>query len=278
MTCKKTPTRCDTARLATLAKAMGCVVLGDDPEGEWITVNGQHIFIKQGEDKDAVVKGFIDKQKPAEPKTPKPSKRKAAKKAKPKVDDVAETPKRSVQLPKNPKRMNIDAADAALKQMGYARGASRYDFAKKETMYEVTDHKGVKSEASAKDLRKLIYKSSKSIALGDAPRKPIIAVDLDKTILEHAEYPSYGKPRDGAIKVLANLQAQGFDVVVHTSRTDEPGVKAVLAHFGIPHDRVSCGKLLADVYIDDRALDARSPWSELEGLAAQRVVPFAAAF
>jgi hypothetical protein len=108
-----------------------------------------------------------------------------------------------------------------------------------------------------------------------------IAVDLDGTLLEKAEYPSFGAPRDGAREAVCALRSSGYRVIVHTARPrrEKTAVEAVLHHYGISIDGVRCGKLMADVYVDDRALDARSPWSQVEGLARQRVsVPFEAAF
>lgn len=37
-------------------------MLKEEEDGDWITVNGSHIFIPKGEDKDQAVKDFIDRK------------------------------------------------------------------------------------------------------------------------------------------------------------------------------------------------------------------------
>jgi adenylylsulfate kinase len=90
-----------------------------------------------------------------------------------------------------------------------------------------------------------------------------IAVDFDGVIAEYDGWKGrgvFGLPRKDVIEALHELRAEGWKIVIHTTR----GVKEVrpyLAHHGIPHheinrnsDYLTLGvKPVADVYWDDRA-------------------------
>lgn len=94
------------------------------------------------------------------------------------------------------------------------------------------------------------------------PRKLLqwAAVDLDGTLAEGIWTPDnptsqIGSPLWHNVDKVLELDAQGYKIVIHTSRgwTDYENIERWLNHFEIPHRRIVCGKLLAKIYIDDRA-------------------------
>lgn len=98
-----------------------------------------------------------------------------------------------------------------------------------------------------------------------APRANLIwaAVDLDGTLAEGVWTPDHptteiGNPRPGIMKQVEELVQAGFKIVIHTSRpwTDYENIENWLKFWKIPFKHIVCGKLLAAVYIDDRAVSA----------------------
>ena len=112
---------------------------------------------------------------------------------------------------------------------------------------------------------------------------PIIAVDLDGTILEYDGWKGedhFGDPRVGARKALKELQRRGYLVVIHTCRGNTQAVKDVLHEHDLPYDYVNFNphqppgtsdKIQADIYIDDRAVNARQPWSKITKETLRRI-------
>lgn len=92
-----------------------------------------------------------------------------------------------------------------------------------------------------------------------------VAVDLDGTILERAEFPHFGPPRPGAKEAMEKLRDSGAEVVVWTVRDDAESVAEELRRHGIHFDDVnnSGKKHLAEVYIDDRGVDGREDWADI---------------
>lgn len=95
------------------------------------------------------------------------------------------------------------------------------------------------------------------------PRGELIwaAVDLDGTLAEpvwtpKTPGPEIGDPIWDNVGKLWGLVRSGYKVVIHTSRGwhDYEAIESWLNYWFIPHDKIVCGKLLAKVYIDDRAL------------------------
>ena len=85
------------------------------------------------------------------------------------------------------------------------------------------------------------------------------AVDLDGTLAVSVwPEPGIGEPIRHNVAKLKELKARNYKVVIHTSRGWEhyAPIEAWLESHGIPFDKIVCGKLLARVYIDDRALAA----------------------
>lgn len=100
-----------------------------------------------------------------------------------------------------------------------------------------------------------------------------LAVDLDGTIAEHCWTPEnptreIGKPIGKNVRKLRDAVAAGWKVAIHTSRawTDYEAIEAYLNHHGIYFNQIVCGKLLAVIYIDDRARHASDDsWIPGEG-------------
>jgi hypothetical protein len=94
------------------------------------------------------------------------------------------------------------------------------------------------------------------------------AVDLDGTLAESVWTPDnpvseIGPVRPGVKAKVDELVAAGYKIVIHTSRpwTDYENIEKWCIHNEIPFKHIVPGKLLAAVYIDDRALnDSESSW------------------
>jgi hypothetical protein len=89
------------------------------------------------------------------------------------------------------------------------------------------------------------------------------AVDLDGTLAQGIWTPDnptskIGLPIWENVDKVLKLDAEGYKITIHTARgwTDYNNIERWLNHFQIPHRRIVCGKILAKVYIDDRALNA----------------------
>lgn len=101
-----------------------------------------------------------------------------------------------------------------------------------------------------------------------APRTQLIwaAVDLDGTLSEGAWTPEsaatggreIGEPIERNVRKAEELRAAGYKIVIYTARGWEhyEAVESWLDHHGVPYDRIVCGKLLAAVYVDDRAVES----------------------
>jgi hypothetical protein len=95
------------------------------------------------------------------------------------------------------------------------------------------------------------------------------ALDFDGTIAEStwtASNPTAlpGHPIHRNIHKLYKLIDAGYKIVIHTSRSwaDYELVESWFNSWGIHFDKIVCGKLLADIYCDDRAIYSED-WSWL---------------
>jgi hydroxymethylpyrimidine pyrophosphatase-like HAD family hydrolase len=85
-----------------------------------------------------------------------------------------------------------------------------------------------------------------------------VVVDLDGTILQ--ERPTFERsltvPMLHAVESLQQLSAKGYHITVYTARSwaEYDMTLAQLHMFRIPFDLLLCGKPIADVWIDDRAM------------------------
>lgn len=96
------------------------------------------------------------------------------------------------------------------------------------------------------------------------------AIDFDGTIAESCwsidnQSSDCGKPIESGVRKLNDCRAQGYKIVIHTSRawTDYEIIEAWLKHYGIHFDKIVCGKLLAHMYVDDRGVHASEDVWEL---------------
>jgi hydroxymethylpyrimidine pyrophosphatase-like HAD family hydrolase len=104
----------------------------------------------------------------------------------------------------------------------------------------------------------------------------IIAIDFDGTIVEH-RFPSIGRTRPLAFKVLKALQDRNHQLILWTYRSGPKLVEAVqfCRSHGIEFyavnknypeeewDENSSRKILADMYIDDRNFGGIPSWLEI---------------
>jgi len=99
-----------------------------------------------------------------------------------------------------------------------------------------------------------------------------ICFDLDNTLVTYPIIPgdySSVKPIENTIELLRKLHKDGNTIIIHTARrmhTHKHNIGAVikdigrvtfdtLDNFNIPYDEIIFGKPIADVYIDDRAVN-----------------------
>lgn len=89
------------------------------------------------------------------------------------------------------------------------------------------------------------------------------AVDLDGTLAEGIWTPEdptskIGPPMYGQLEKLNGLVAMGWKIIIHTARPwhDYEQIEAWLNFYHVPWSQIICGKLLAGIYVDDRAVNA----------------------
>lgn len=113
---------------------------------------------------------------------------------------------------------------------------------------------------------------------------PTVAVDFDGVISCYDGFKGkgiFGPPIPGVATELAVLRAMGWTIIVNTTRSETWWVKEYLIEHEIPWDYVnfnpdnhtrdlSPAKIIADVYIDDRAITFTGKW----GGMAERVINF----
>lgn len=105
-----------------------------------------------------------------------------------------------------------------------------------------------------------------------------ICVDFDGTVTTH-EFPKIGRPLEGAIETIKDLQKSGHQIILHTMRSDGQVHGDVLTQavqyladngvslFGINHNHTqkrwtNSPKIYAHLYIDDAALGVPLIWPE----------------
>lgn len=108
-------------------------------------------------------------------------------------------------------------------------------------------------------------------ARGDRPFT--VAVDLDGTLAEDGEYvpDRISPPRKGVREIMRHLRSRGAKLCINTVRGDETLVADWLEEHGIPYDEINKNsdqpdgtshKIIADAYVDDRAVNAAGPVEE----------------
>ena len=126
---------------------------------------------------------------------------------------------------------------------------------------EQTKHLGTYQE-----IEQLVYSN------GISSKKLRICFDLDNTLVTYPEIPgdySTVKPIKKMIDLLLFFKKQGHDIIIYTARRMETHGSNVgkvikdialitfstLDKFGILYDEIIFGKPIADIYIDDRAMN-----------------------
>lgn len=102
-----------------------------------------------------------------------------------------------------------------------------------------------------------------------------ICIDLDGTILKYDGWineSTFGEVLPNAIKVLTELKANGYIVIVYTTRSNKDLIAQYLNSKDVPYDYINenpnqplnaiGGKPIADIYVDDRGLQFQGNWDE----------------
>ena len=93
-----------------------------------------------------------------------------------------------------------------------------------------------------------------------------IGIDLDKTLATNSPYPEYRllEPVKGAKEALEQLNADGWKIVIYTSRPwmEHEQIENWLDRYNIPYKRIVCGKLFVKWLVDDRAIQFKGDWKE----------------
>jgi len=109
-----------------------------------------------------------------------------------------------------------------------------------------------------------------------------VAVDFDDTLVC---YDDQGKmyPAPGARESLKRLKNLGCKVIIHTCRTTEARergnlneeisfIARTLEQFDFFYDDIFIGsKLIADIYVDDRAVSYNGDWKETTTECSKRI-------
>lgn len=121
--------------------------------------------------------------------------------------------------------------------------------------------------------------ASTTVAEEETEKKaPVVAVDLDGTLAEYDEWKGedhFGALRRGAKKALENFRNSGYTIIINTCRGDVAKIRKWLEDNDLPFDHinenpdqpdgVNPAKIFADVYIDDKAINAKEKdWRKIE--------------
>ena len=100
-----------------------------------------------------------------------------------------------------------------------------------------------------------------------------IAVDLDGTLAEDVwPNPGIGEPIRVNVVKVRELHRAGWKIVIHTARGWEAYelIEAWLLANDVPFSRIVCGKLLAALYVDDRARHSdEASWVPVPAVGSQ---------
>ena len=129
-----------------------------------------------------------------------------------------------------------------------------------------------------KDHPKPTARGAAASFLGGIPkmsRDATVAVDLDGTLAKQMkpyDNNKIGDPRPGAKDAMDELKEKKCKIIINTVRGNKKLVSDWLKEHEIPYDHINenpdqppgaSHKPLADVYIDDRAVDARPSWRKV---------------
>ncbi len=118
------------------------------------------------------------------------------------------------------------------------------------------------------------------------PQEKTVCVDLDGTIIHYEEWKGedhFGSPICGAKEAIEAMKAWGWKIIIFTTRGDSEKIANFLKSSNIPFDEINSnqdqpknakgGKVLADIYIDDRAITFDGDWKKILS-KAQEFVPW----
>ena len=100
-------------------------------------------------------------------------------------------------------------------------------------------------------------------------KTPTIAVDLDGTLAKYDgdfDADKIGEPRKRIVRLVRYLKKIGCKIIIFTCRDNNAKIEEWLKEHDVPFDTVNAnvdddvhtsGKVLADVYLDDRGVSAR---------------------
>jgi hydroxymethylpyrimidine pyrophosphatase-like HAD family hydrolase len=102
-----------------------------------------------------------------------------------------------------------------------------------------------------------------------------ICIDLDGTIAAYSGWQGpahFGEPLPGVRAALGKLKEKGWRIIVFTTRGDVASIRDYLESHDIPFDYINenpdqpagtnTGKPVAQVYVDDRAVQFQGNWTE----------------
>lgn len=106
-----------------------------------------------------------------------------------------------------------------------------------------------------------------------------IAIDFDGVISKYDGWRGkgvFGLAIPGVVEAINKLKALGFTIIINTTRLEVHQIKGYLLHHNIPYDYVNYNpentkqdlhpsKVLADIYIDDRAITFDGDWDSMVG-------------
>ena len=114
--------------------------------------------------------------------------------------------KHGVDLPKNPKRLNIAEAHTALKEMGYKVGGERYDLKAKTSLIDLAHPDGTTSTVTGDQVKSIVYGGRR--AAGAAPGKPESVEDLRRRLKEAEAKVAAASTKVGAAKAKGKGKEQ----------------------------------------------------------------------
>jgi hydroxymethylpyrimidine pyrophosphatase-like HAD family hydrolase len=110
-----------------------------------------------------------------------------------------------------------------------------------------------------------------------------ICIDLDGTLARYDQWRGvdhFGDPIPGGKEALSELRRLGWTIIIYTTRGDRDKTRQFLEDHDIPFDYINenpnqpvdglDGKLIADVYVDDRAVQFNGDWQD----ALRQVIDF----
>ena len=105
-----------------------------------------------------------------------------------------------------------------------------------------------------------------------------IAIDFDGTIAHYKGWTGankFGKLIDGCVEALGKIREMGYKIIIYTCRINTPELEKYLKNNKVPYDAINENlwheyqqhgdkrKVIADIYIDDRAVTFNGNWKEI---------------